>query len=124
MGLPTRFTNMAIDTLAVITASRTMTTPESGADVFCNAADLVVTLPKANDFSGSMFVVMTNVVSTATGTAVATPANGGSIIGLGATITAGSSLTNTAATDVAGDFVKVKSNGTNWYVVQSDGIWA
>lgn len=110
----------------VITADLTLADRDSDVLVVCNAADLVVNLPKSHIGSkGNRVTVVTMVASSSTGTQI-NPRTADSLRGSGITASAGKSFINTGATDVVGDLAQFTSDGNgSWYLSAAKiGTWA
>lgn len=105
-----------------VTGNTTLTASDSGKFIMCDAADCVITLPATQD--GLTYTVITNVLSTGTGTSVS-PAAADKIMGMGFTAADDKDAINTGATDVGGDYIKLVGDGSlGWYIVEAKGIWA
>ena len=119
MGNPTTFTSLAVDNLIVLTASKTLTNADSGANIVRNiSTGITITLPAAT-VAGSMFNISVNKVASAGGGDLSiAPPTGSSIVGFNNTVTAGSTLALRDTADTTGDFITLQSNGSGtWYVV-------
>jgi len=112
-----------------ITASTTLSAGDSG-KVFTVATDaLVITLPACE--AGLKFTFVNtgadgnNIITlspAATDGIWGTITLAGSVVDLGGA--ANKDLINTKATAIKGDSVTLVSDGTDWYVTASTGIWA
>ncbi len=101
----------------VITANLPLTAADSGTMVFCNAADLVISLPATA--AGLVFGVTTGVLSAGTGTSVS-PVAADSINDNADD----ADYVNSGATDVLGDSVLLVGNGTTgWSTIGQRGTW-
>ena len=112
-----------------ITASTTLTAGDSG-KVFTVATDaLVITLPACAAGLKLTFVNTgadgNNIITlspAATDSIWGTITLAGSVVDLGGV--ANKDLINTKGTAIKGDAVTLVSDGTDWYVTASTGIWA
>jgi hypothetical protein len=103
----------------------TVTISKAGSSYITSIADVVFNLPDITTCPyGMRLTFVNNSVSAGAGTAIS-PSTLDQIVGLGITPADNKDLINTAATDVAGDFVTLVGDGANvWYVTASRGIWA
>ena len=87
--------------------------------------DAVYTLPAPT--AGVWYTIVTGVVSAGTGlviTATSTLIQGKTTSAGTTAITDATSITNAGASDVVGDYVTIRSDGTNWWVVGQSGTYA
>lgn len=103
-------------------ATYTVTEADHGKTLVATIADTVVTLPPT--LAGFEVEVLAAVASTTTGLSLS-PDAADQIIGNGFTAADDKDAINTAATDVVGDLLRVKGNGTTgWYITNVIGTWA
>lgn len=108
-------------------ASTTLTSAHVGGTIIA-PVDGAYTLPAAASFPGGRITVITGVASAGTGVRL-TRAGSDTIEGktttTGTALAAASTLTNAGASDVAGDFVTLVSDGVSkWRVVGQSGTYA
>lgn len=87
--------------------------------------DAVYTLPAPT--AGVWYTIVTGVASAGTGlqiTATSTLIQGKTTSAGTTAITDATTLTNSGATDVVGDYITIRSDGTKWYVVGQSGTYA
>ena len=87
--------------------------------------DAVYTLPAPT--AGVWYTIVTGVASAGTGlvvTATSTLIQGKTTSAGTTAITNATSITNSGASDVVGDYVTIRSDGTNWWVVGQSGTYA
>ena len=87
--------------------------------------DAVYTLPAPT--AGVWYTIVTGVASAGTGlaiTATSTLIQGKTDSGGATAITNATTITNSGASDVVGDFVTIRSDGTKWWVVAQSGTYA
>lgn len=87
--------------------------------------DAVYTLPAPT--AGVWYTIVTGVASAGTGlviTATSTLIQGKTTSAGTTAITNATSITNSGASDVVHDYVTIRSDGTNWYVVGQSGTYA
>jgi hypothetical protein len=90
----------------------------SGKVVRTTVTNIDLTLPAASEV-GAHYKFLVGVAATAGGATLKT--TGSDTINGGTT---GEGLINTAATDVVGDYVEVISDGSDYFVIGQNGIWA
>lgn len=109
-----------------ITAAYTVDHRSDDLILISDAADLVITLPEANKASkGKKVTVITQSLSTGTGTSLAVRATD-LIQGKGiSSPAAGKGAVNSGGTDALGDLLEVTSDGNGvWQVTNVLGTWA
>jgi len=88
--------------------------------------DAVYTLPAPT--AGVWYTIWTGVASVGTGVVVTATSTliqaKVSNAAAAAAITDATSITNTGATDIVGDQVTIRSDGTRWFVTSQSGTWA
>ena len=87
--------------------------------------DAVYTLPAPT--AGVWYTIVTGVASAGTGlvvTATSTLIQGKTTSAGTTAITDATSITNSGASDVVGDYVTIRSDGTKWWVVGQSGTYA
>jgi hypothetical protein len=87
--------------------------------------DAVFTLPAPT--AGVWYTIVTGVASAGTGLAITATSTliQGKTTSAGTTaITNATTITNSGATDVVGDYITIRSDGTKWYVVGQSGTYA
>lgn len=115
--------------LRTATASLTMKAAESGVTVVGQAAGNIYTLPSSTTAGKGIvyrFVAGTGALATsgAVGMKIRPAANDKILGGSVASMTDGDVLTLQGATDDAGDFAEVMSDGNlGWYVTAKEGTW-
>jgi hypothetical protein len=91
------------------------------------AIDADYDLPAAANNAGVWYTFITGTVSAGTGVAITATAaviQGKTTPDGGTAITNATTITNTGATDVVGDMVTLRCDGTNWWMTSISGIWA
>lgn len=116
-----------LDGTITLTTTRTLLAKESGSKVILNSSTaFTTTLPAVAD--GLEFTFFVKVAASATGHTIAVgtgPIMYGKVSPTGAAsaATASKGRTNTQATSVVGDGLRVWSDGTNWYSTPT-GTWS
>ena len=121
-GNVTGYSTLEVDTAGP--TSGALTTAMSGR-LCIGVVDAAYTLPAPT--AGVWYTIITGVASAGTGlTITATgPFIQGKTTAAGTTaITDATTLTNSGASDVVGDYVILRSNGTSWWVVGQSGTYA
>lgn len=106
-------------------ANVTLAYRDTPVTVICTAADLVITLPKAQHESRGMDVmVQTFSLSVGTGTSISPDADD-KIQGTGITAADDKDLINSGASDAIGDTAQLVCDGVDgWRIVNLIGTWA
>lgn len=114
--------------VTAITATTTLSGTQSGQTFYIGNGTPVITLPAVASSSGVVyrFVISEAISSNATITSAEGDNLEGALIVAGAVVTcdAGDVLTFVADGENLGDFVEIRSNGSKWYVTQSNVLTA
>ena len=115
---------IGLDDVQAITGNLTLVPKDSGKVIMCNAAaGNTITLPKAS--YGKMRFRVVLMVDVTSNQVRLTPDAADTFKGNRLSKTAGQNLDSGNATDAAGDFVEIISDGTtNWYISAVKGTWA
>lgn len=109
----------------IVATPATVTISQSGHVFIVEVVDCVINLPDVTTAPyGLTFRFVCEAPSGGTGLSIS-PAATDKIMGLGITAADNKDLINSGATDAAGDFVEIQSDGsTGWYITASRGTWA
>lgn len=123
---PFSLSNGASNNAVTYTTNTTLTTTDSGKLIIAGGADIILTLPAGSATTGLSYTVAVN--STGAGGSVGVLLDvptGTAMHGNGFTAASGKGALNTHATARDGDSIMVRSNGTDYWIINAPGgTWA